>query len=1104
MYLQIKKAAMALFLSLFCFVAYAQQTVTGTVKDATGEPMIGVTVLADGKPVAVTDLDGNFSIPDCKPSTVVKLSYVGYKDQQVTVGKKSTLNFIMQEDNKALDEVVVVGYGTMKKSDLTGSIASVNSDDIVSKGSSNVLEAMQGSVPGVNITQTTGRSDNSMNIEIRGKSSINGSTTPLFVVDGVICDNIDFLNEQDIEKIDILKDASSTAIYGSRATAGVVMVTTKGGLGGIKRGSKPSISYDGYYGVSVVSRMPEFQDAQQFYDYRFKKFLTYAGGIAKPIDGTPQYVMSGASYNQGMLLVDNTNNLSESVLKSRLADGTNVDWPGLITQNGKLQNHYISVNGSSDKVSYNMGLGYHGIEGVYKGDKDNKISFKASVDADIASWLTAGFNMNIARIKHDYTSDDGVKEGYRMNPFMLPYDEDGNIVEQPGLNNILGTNGNQFTSSRNPLLYFENEKKQRETWRLLGNIYMDFKILKGLDLKTTFSPSYTYYDEGQFVGTLTGNTDNTATYTTSRGFSWTWDNVLTYNKIFNKIHRLNLMGLFSMEGATAHSSESSGINVLDGTDWWNLETAKGKKNSDGTYDATSAYHTSTGYGMNRMLSYALRANYTLLDRYMITATMRWDGSSKLSDGNRWVSFPSVALAWRMSEEKFIKDNLKWVSNLKLRASYGVTGNNKGIGNYDYMQAVAGPNYYPFGSSYGINAMYKGRIIDEDLTWEKSHEFNLGLDFGFLRNRIMGSIDWYSKTSKDLLYPVYLPYEVGTDGSGKPFTMTTNIGEVKNTGIEASVTGVIIQNKNWNWTVTANYAHNSNHVKDIDGTGNNQLSGNETGNLFIDGPVNNVYGYVWDGIVTDGTMTVPDNEAARNNGFTPGATVKQTDYYYKVYGWTEGSPIVKDINGDGQINGTDKHVYRCDPTWTGSINTSVSYTNGNWGTVDFAASIYTKQHFNVYSNFYERYYTDLGDRGRLRLNGDYYVPAGTLIDCDGVNADGTYVNPKYQQTTHYGNMPFPNNGGTNGGTNNSYWSGAGGAGNFQNVSFTKVKNITLGYTFPKSWTQKWGCQRLRLYINVTNPFVITGYKGFDPEWASSSLKNDGPSTTTWQFGANIKF
>ena len=1085
MYL-LKRAFSALFLSLLCFAAYAQQTVTGTVKDATGEPMIGVTVLADGTPAAVTDFDGNFAVPNATPSTVIKVSYIGYKDQEITVGNQTVINIVLSEDSEVLEEVVVVGYGTMKKSDLTGSIASVNSDDIVAKGSSSVLGAMQGAVPGVNITQSSGRAGGSMSVEIRGKSSINSDVDPLYIVDGVACDNIDFLNEQDIEKIDILKDASSTAIYGSRATAGVVMVTTKGGIG-VKKGSKPTISYDGYYGIAVVSRMPDFQDANEFYDYRFLKFLTYGGGVASASSGTPAYVMSQSAYAQMALVEQSSNPFSTSVLKSRLASGYNTDWPSLVTQNGKQQNHYISVNGSTEDISYNMGIGYNDVEGVYVGDEERKISFKTGLDANINKYLSAGFNFNMAYIDHDYTSDDGVAAAYRGNPFGTPYDENGELVEKPFAYEALGTDSYQFSDQYNPLLYFENEEMNRETWRLLGNIYLNFKPLDCLTFKTTFSPNYTYYREGQYIGTLTGNDTSSAYMETERSFSYTWDNVLTFDKIFNDIHRVNIMGLFSIEASDEEGMYTEYSNVYEGTSYWNLDK-NGLVTSDGSLNVTEA---SNSYSENSMISYALRGNYTLLDRYMLTATVRWDGSSKFADGNRWGCFPSVALAWRISEEKFIKDKAPWISNLKLRVSYGVTGNNSGIGNYDYMLTVDGPVYYPFGSSY-YNGMYPSGIVDSELKWEKSTEWNLGIDFGFLNSRITGSIDLYTKKSKDLLYDVTLPYEVGA------VTMTTNVGSVRNKGIEVSLTGNIIRTKDWNWTVTANWSHNSNHVLEIDGTSESLLSGEYDGNLFVGASVNNVYGYQWKGIVTDKNMTVPNTEVAIANGFTPGETVKQTDYYYACYGWTEGSPIVVDVNGDGNFDDEDKRVYRADPAWTGSLTTNLSYKG--W---DFSLSLYTKQHFWVYSNFYERYY-DYSDRGRTRLNMDYYIPAGTLINCDGVNNDGTYINPVYQETTHYGKFPFPNNGGTSSGTNNAYWCGEDGAANFEEVSFLKVKNITLGYTFPKAWTQKFGCQKLRLYVTVTNPFVITGYDGFDPEWADSSLKQDGPSTTTWQFGANIRF
>lgn len=266
-------------------------------------------------------------------------------------------------------------------------------------------------------------------------------------------------------------------------------------------------------------------------------------------------------------------------------------------------------------------------------------------------------------------------------------------------------------------------------------------------------------------------------------------------------------------------------------------------------------------------------------------------------------------------------------------------------------------------------------------------------------------------------------------------MTTNIGSVRNTGVEASVTGVIIQNKDWNWTVTANYSHNSNHIKEIDGTGNDFVSSK----LFLGRGFNVQYGYQYGGVVSDREMTVPDNQAAVSHGFTPGSKVLERDYYYNVYGWTEGNPIVKDINGDGSINENDKRVMRGDPAWIGNLSTTLSYKG--W---DFSATLYTKQHYWISSAFLNRY-CDMGDRGRGRLNMDYYIPAGTLIDCDGVNADGTYINPKYQQTTHYGNYPFPNNGGSNGGTNNSYYTDAI---RYQDISFTKIKNITLGYTLPE--------------------------------------------------------
>jgi TonB-linked SusC/RagA family outer membrane protein len=657
----------------------------------------------------------------------------------------------------------------------------------------------------------------------------------------------------------------------------------------------------------------------------------------------------------------------------------------------------------------------------------------------------------------------------------------------------LGTASYQFSDEPNPLLKMQSTKKERETWRVLGNFYVKFDIIKGLDFKTTFSPSYNNYREGYFEGYKdedgnfydSGLSQNSASLTTNRSFSWTWDNILNYNTTIANDHNIGVMLLFSSEASNTEKISMGGTDVLDLTDWWNIGTAK---NSDG---ATALASFGSGYSETSMISYAARLNYSYKGKYLVTATIRRDGSSKFTKDNRWGTFPSAAAAWRISEEPFMQKASNWLSNLKLRLSYGVTGNNTGIGAYDTQQTLSSPISYPFGSAYNTGYTASS-IVNKDLQWETSTEYNAGIDFGFIGGRINGSIDFYQKTSKDLLFPVQLPL---VSGGG---TMVTNVGSVRNTGIEVALTTINIENKDWHWETTFTFSHNKNRVREINGTGDRVLSSGTTGNLFVDYSANNVYAYEWGGIVSDRDMTVPDNMAAKNAGLTPGSTMKEYDYYYKVYGLTEGQPWVVDQNGDGNINPDDRIITSMDPDFTGSFTSNLSWKN--W---DFSFSLYAKVGYKVYSSFLTSNILDLGDRGRQKLNMDWYIPAGTLIDCDGVNADGTYINPKYQETTHYGEYPFPNNGGSSGGLGrqSSEWNQAKGV---VDATFMKVKNITLGYTFEKNLLNKIGCKHLRLYATITNPFVFTGYKGFDPEWAGAGVKQDGPSTINYQVGASIKF
>ena len=1080
------RIVLMLVLSLIVGTVSAQ-TVTGNVVDETGEAVIGATVLEKGtKNATVTDFDGNFTIK-MESGHVLTISYIGMQSQDVNVAGKTSVNIVLKEDATTLQDVVVIGYGTIKKQDLTGSVSSVNTEQLNAKGAPSVLGNLQGSNPGVSITQTSGRGG-SYNIEIRGRSSINSNTTPLYVVDGVMCDDIDWLNPQDIERIDILKDASSTAIYGSRATAGVVMVTTKSGTTVNKQATKPTISYDGYYGWSQTARMPEFMTGEQFYNYRFMKFLTYAGNGATAttaLSSHPVYQIGGTILEQCLLRESEGSGAFR--MKEMLANGSTYDWPSMVTQNGSQQNHYLAVSAGSESINYHLGVGYNGEEGVYKGDKSNRINFKGSLDAKLNKVVSAGFSFNGARTLQDYANDAAVQSAYRMNPYMTPYNSDGKLNAKPGNYAALHTSSYQFSDEPNPLLKMQSINKQRETWRMLGNFYVKFDIIKGLDFKTTFSPSYTYYRQGYFEGYKDedGNfydsslSNNAANITNHRSFSWTWDNIINYNTTIANDHNISIMALYSQQAGNSENTYWAATEVLDGTDWWNMGT--------GTFNADDS---KTSYTESSMTSYALRLNYGYKGKYLLTATVRRDGSSKFTEDNRWGTFPSAAAAWRISEEPFMQ-KLNWLSNLKLRLAYGVTGNCDGIGNYDTQQTLSSPIYYPYGSSY--NTGYSAsKIVNKDLKWETSTEYNAGIDFGFFGGRINGSIDVYQKTSKDLLFQVQLPL---VSGGG---SMVTNIGSVRNTGVEVALTTINVENKDWHWETTFTFSANKNEVREINGTGDRVLGSGTMDNLFVGYSANNVYAYEWGGIVSDRDMTVPDNVATKNAGLTPGSTMKEYDYYYKVYGLTEGQPWIVDQNNDGKIDPNDRNITSMDPDWMGSFTSNLSWKN--W---DFSFSLYAKVGYKIYSSFLTSNILDLSDRGRQKLNMDWYIPAGTLVDCDGVNADGTYINPKYQETTHYGEYPFPNNGGSSGGVGrqSAEWNQAKGV---SDASFLKVKNITLGYTFDKNFLNKFGCKHLRLYATVTNPFVFTSYKGFDPEWASAGVKQDGPGTINYQIGASIKF
>ncbi|MDE6017894.1 MAG: TonB-dependent receptor [Muribaculaceae bacterium] len=1103
----LKKSFMTLVALLLAIPAFAQTVnLSGQVTDESGEPLIGATVMIQNtNNGTATDFDGNYSIPNAPAMGTIVVSYVGYTTQRIPINGQFTINVVMKDDTQSLDELVVVGYGTMKKNDVTGSVGTVGTEKLNAKGAASVLENLQGTVPGVNITKSSGRTNGGIDVEIRGKSSINSSTKPMYVVDGVITDDIDFLNPRDIERIDVLKDASSTAIYGSRATAGVVIVTTKGALG-VKNEQAPTISYDGYYGWTKAAHLPNFMTPQEFYNYRIMMCGTPVNSFAGITPTfSPQTTFGYFRFGTGgidwalLKSIDSDPN-SPNILQERLANGESYFWPDYILQTGVQQNHYVSVSGGSKSTTYNFGIGVNDEKGLYQGDKSTTYSFKGSMDVRINKVISAGFNLNAAVIDNGYADDNAISKAWVMNPFMRPYNDEGELNMYPGNKSTLGTNEYQFSDQVSPLMLRLNSTKSRKTYRVLGNVYLKLDLLKGLTFKSTFAPSYSAYREGSFSGYENPQTPgktyggaevstSTATVNNNSGYSWIWDNMLTYNRTFGEDHSLNVMGLISAEKSESEKYQMVSDAVLANTDWWNMGsgTINGEK-------CTSSYSKTT------MMSYALRANYGFKNKYLITATMRWDGSSKLATGHEWRSFPSVALAWVLTEESFMEKIRNTLNNLKLRLSYGITGNNKGVTAYQTMVGLNAPVYYPFyGTPYSSGFAANG-IVDKNLSWEISHEINVGLDFGLFRNRITGTVDWYMKNSDKLLYSVELPLEAGGD------KMMTNIGKVKNTGVEISLNTINVETRDWSWQTTFTFAHNVNTVKQINGVADEINTSGATGGLFVGYPINNVYTYQWDGIVSDRNMTVPDNEVAVNHGFVPGSTVRECDYYYACYDLYEGCPIVRDVNGDGQIDTNDRILMNGEPKWTGSLTSNLSYKlPKKGGMLDFSFTIYSRQGGKTFSPFMATDLFKIGDRGWQKIMVDYYLPAGTLISADGMNFDGTLINPVYQTETHYGSWPHFN-AGTNSGAGSQaspkdYWSLSK---QVVDASFVKVKNISLGYTFDRDILKHIGCKEARIYVNITNPFVFTKYMGFDPEWANAAAKNDGPSTISYQIGASIKF
>ncbi|EJG00215.1 SusC/RagA family TonB-linked outer membrane protein [Flavobacterium sp. F52] len=1011
---------------LLCSSIYAQTTtIEGKITDATGMSLPGVNINEKGtKNGTSTDFEGSFKINVSNSKAILIISYLGFQTQEVSVAGKSKINVTLAEQSNSLNEVVVVGYGSVKKTDLTGSVSTISAATITERNTTSPLEAIQGSTPGVQISSASGRAGDGYKVVIRGNNSLVGSS-PLYIVDGVPVDNIDFLNPQDISRMDVLKDASSAAIYGSRGASGVIIVTTKSGAN-VKSGI--NVTFDTSYGTKTATRMPKMMTGEEWW-----KFHQVAYMSATPQTQTPAQLAALAG-NQSPLLV------------SRANSGYNFDWTDAVLKPGMTQNNYLNVTGRSDSgLSYNLGFGVQSDKGLIENDSTDKYSFKLGLNHKINDKFTTGANITVARLDTQLGSDLAMQDAFRLSPLMSPWAVDAQGNEKVGTLFFLpgkltypdGSWAINKTSTVNPLMEIANSSQTEKTWQTVGNVFFQYQPLKWLSFKTTFaagientvtSASY----KAQTNAGVTLNGKNSASIKNFNNFNYTWDNQIDLKQTFKEVHDFSVLLLQSLY---SNVDETSYL-------YSNNQPFDVGSNNMGSGVQTS-YNISSGYQKNTLSSYAVRLNYAFKDKYLLTASTRWDGSSVLSEGNKWQSFPSVALGWKISKESFLA-NSSVVSDLKLRASLGYTGNDN-VAPYTSQALLNQQTFYANGANV-VSGWQSENLANQNLTWEKTRELNFGLDYGFLNNRITGSVDVYDRLSDKLIYKQELPLETGYKNT------FANVGSVSNKGVEVLLTTKNIKSKNVNWETTFTFTKNVNKLESI----YNQDQVSDIGNkLILGSELNPNYNYVYDGVWQE-------SEAAQAAS----------------YGMAPGQARPKDLNNDGKFNQDDRTVIgNANPDWQGSL-----YSKLTVGNFDFNFSVLTSQGQTVLSTFHQNF-ADVSDRGRQKLAMDYFIPT---------NGTGIAANANNEH-------PRPGPVATGAG---AYWTSL--FGYYRDVSYVKIKNISLGYTLDSELLKRLKISNLRIYVNVLDPFVFTDFDGYDPEWAGAAFGVNRPASVTTQLGLSVKF
>lgn len=1027
--------------------AYGQmKTVTGVViSESSGEPLVGAAVrLKESNTGSITDIDGVFKI-QAKPGQTLVISYISYKTKEVKVGNSLRLEILLKDDTELIDEVVVVGYGTMKRSDLTGSVVSVSGDDLKKSVITTLDQALQGRAAGVQVTQNSGTPGGGISVSIRGINSLNGNE-PLYVIDGVAISGnnsgnssvLSSINPSDIVSMEVLKDASATAIYGSRASNGVVLITTRQGSEG-----KTKVSYEGYYAIQQLPKKLATLSLPEYANYQNLRAATIGFGAREEFKDP-----------------------------SLLGNGTN--WQDEIFRTAPMHNHQINISGGSTNMKYSVSGGYLQQDGIVFGSDFERFSVRVNMDNDITKWLSTGIRSSVARTKQTNRVDGSgaIYNALNQLPEVPARNPDGSFGMQT--ENMYGT---YFSNPLSDII--QNENYSRST-QIYLNFFADLKLFKGLVLRTEYAANYNYNNDYRFTPSYTYEffkQQSSASRSASNGNNWTLKTYFTYNSNFGK-HSISAM--------VGHEAQENQYESLNGSRSNFLFNSVHELDAG---DATTA-KASSSRGSSAIESYFGRFNYNYADKYLFTATLRSDGSSSFAKESRWGLFPSVALAWKISNEKFLKD-VSAINSLKLRLGWGVVGN-QWAGSYAYGVTMASA------ASIWGTGFYAGNYPNSELKWEQTNSYNVGLDLALFENRIELIADAYYKKTDNLLMQASLPAYV----SGLISAPWVNAGAMTNKGFEITLNSHNIQTRDFSWNTGLTFSVNRNEVTKLysESSAISGINGNETLTYTMVGqPVGQFYGYNVIGMFkeesdfykkgADGSILVDEQGNPLKVAIPKDQTIAKNGVWIGDY-------IYEDRNNDGVIDEKDRtFLGNPAPKFTFGFNNYISYKGFDLN-IFFNGSVGNKA-----VNLIRRTFTDpmrnsnllkeATDIAQIALH-DPNIADDVLSNVYIANGDVAKVQRITTSSSNDNNR-----------ISNRF---------VEDASYLRLKNISIGYTLPKTLLRRLAIDNMRLYVNVQNLFTITNYKGYDPEIGSLNYNvllrgiDDAryPSQRIYTLGLNFNF